>query len=306
MLYTKDIENQFVAESKRYLETIEDDLNDLEKRKRNPDPQLVDKIFRVHHTIKEGAAFLGLNNITDIASVMENMFAMIRSGEIKPETVIIDALQQGADSLNILLDDVGHSNETDISAVYKQLSELLSGKISEKVKKELDTNVALFDLSGKKTGFEINQFTMKNLFIRKRCLYVLKFDLMELSNRENKTPLQLIRHLLTKGNIIEGRLKAILEDLHAGLPRQPLIYEVLYATTLAPPQLQEAAGLPEENIIPVKKPEQVTAAAVGYRPFEVFLLSLSVYRTAFPNGILHIEYFIFRKRKFIQILDLGI
>jgi chemotaxis methyl-accepting protein methylase/HPt (histidine-containing phosphotransfer) domain-containing protein len=270
MLYTKDIVNQFVTESKRYLETIEDDLYDLEKHKRNLDPQLVDKIFRVHHTIKEGAAFLGLKNINDLALIMENMFAMIRSGRIKPEPVIVDALQQGADSLNILLDDVDHSNETDISAVYKQLSELQCGKISEKVKKELDTNVALFELSGEKTGFEINQFTLKNLVVRKRGLYVLKFDLTELSTRENNPPLQLIRHLLIKGNIIEGRLKAVLEDLHAGLPRQPLIYEVLYATTLGHRKLPETVGLPEGSIIPVKMPEQATNFTAGYPPFEVF------------------------------------
>ena len=224
MHFTKNIVKQFVTESKKYLETIEDDLYNLEKHKHNPDIVLVDKIFRVHHTIKEGAAFLGLNNISDLALIMENMFSLIRAGEVKAEPVIVDALLEGADCLDNLLDDVNRSDEVDISNIYRKLSKLLSGEVSEKVKKELETNVALTDMHGEKTGFEVNQFLLKNLVARNKFIYVLKYDLMELSNRENLTPLQLIRQLLSKGEIIEGRLMAILEDLHAGLPRHPLIF----------------------------------------------------------------------------------
>lgn len=270
MHYTKEILKQFVSESKKYLETIEDDLYELEKHKHKPDTLLVDKIFRVHHTIKEGASFLGLKNINDLALVMENMLSMIRAGEIKPEPVIVNALLEGADSLNSLLDDVHHSNEADISPVYKQLSDLLSGEVSEKVRKELDTSVPLSDLKGQRTGFEIDQFTLKNLTARHKSLYVLKFDLMELSKKENKTPLQLIRHLLAKGEIIEGRLKAILEDLHAGLPRQPLIYELLYSTTLDSGQLHDYITLPGTSITTVKPPSQGKEAPGSYFPLEMF------------------------------------
>jgi len=60
MNFSKEIINQFVTESKEYLEPLEDDLRDLEKHKNNPDPDLLNKVFRIHHTIKEGAGFLGL------------------------------------------------------------------------------------------------------------------------------------------------------------------------------------------------------------------------------------------------------
>lgn len=270
MHYTKEIMDQFVLESKKYLESIEEDLYELEKYRHSPAPTLIDKIFRIHHTIKEGAGFLGLKNINDLALMMENMLSMLRAGEIKPEPVIVNALMEGANSLNAMLDDVEHSNEVDISPVYKQMSDLLSGEISEDVKHQLNTNVILFDLRGEKTGFEINQFTLKNLTARHWFLYVLKFDLMELADQKKKTPLQLIRQLLRQGEIIEGSLQAELEDLHAGLPRQPLIYQVLYATTLDYVQLQEAAGLTRGDIIFVKMPAQGPETAVTCQPYEVF------------------------------------
>jgi chemotaxis methyl-accepting protein methylase/HPt (histidine-containing phosphotransfer) domain-containing protein len=254
MKFSKEIINQFVIESKEYLGTLDDDLRDLEKHKNNPDPTLLNKVFRIHHTIKEGAGFLGLKNIYDLAHIMENMFSIMHAGEIKPEAVIINALLEGADCLNALLDEVEYSNEMDISGVYKHLSNLLSGGVSEQVKKELNTNVALSSLKGENIGFEMNEFTLKYLTAEHKFLYVLKYDLMELSKSENKTPLWLIRQLLGKGIIIEGRLETSLKDLHDGLPLEPLLYEVLYSTSLDSKQMQKTTGLPHNRIIQVNRP----------------------------------------------------
>ncbi len=270
MFYTDEIINQFVAESRAYLDTIEDDLYDLARQKYNPDALLVNQLFRVFHTIKEGAAFLGLRNINDLAYVMENMLAMINAAEILPDSPIIAALLEGADTIDNLLDDVSHSNDTDIAAIYKKLSDLLSGEISPQVRKELDTSVALSDLRGEKTGFEINRFTLKSLAARSKSLYVMKFDLMDLSGSGSKTPLQLIRKLHSKGEIVEGRLKAVLEDLYTGLPRQPLIYEVLYAAGLDLKQLQEITCLAAERITAVKLPLPENEAWPSSRSCEIF------------------------------------
>ena len=258
MLFTKEIVSQFITESREYLKTIEDDLLNLAKERNNPDPELVSKLFRIHHTIKEGAGFLNLKNIFDLTFAMENIFSMIRAGEIKPEPGIIDALMEGADSLNILLDDIEHSDETDISTVYNRLTNILSGEVSEEVKKELNTDLALSNLLGESIGFEINEFTWKNLAAEGKFLYVLRYDLTEIAHSQNKTPLRLIRELLNDGNIIEGKLQTSLEDLHDGLPQGPLLYEVLYSTVLSPEQMQHITGLPVNRIVRVQTPEMET------------------------------------------------
>ncbi len=263
MNYTKEILIQFVTESKEYLETIEDDLRNLEKHKNNPDSALVNKVFRALHTIKEGAGFLGLKNINDLAFAMGNMFSMMRAGEIKPESVIINALLEGADCLNDLLDVIEYSNDMDISGVYKHLSNLFSGEVSEQVKKELNTNVALSDLQGENIGFEINEFTLKYLTEDHKFLYVLKYDLMELAKSGRKTPLWLIRLLLGKGDIIEGRLETSIEDLHDGLPMEPLLYEVLYSTSLDPEQIKKTTGLAGCGIIQVNTSSRETETGTG-------------------------------------------
>ncbi len=270
MHFTKKIINQFVTESKEYLETIEDDLLNLAKERNNPDPELVNKLFRIHHTIKEGAGFLNLKNILDLAFVIENIFSMTRAGEIKPEPGIIDAVMEGTNCLNTLLDDIEHSDEADISTVYNRLINLLSGEVSEEVKKELDTDLALSNLLGETIGFEINEFSWKNLTAEGKFLYVLRYDLTELAHSQNKTPLRLIRELLNEGNIIEGRLQTSLEDLHTGLPQGPLLYEVLYSTTLDPEQIQKITGLPVNRIIRVKTPEMETGNC--FNTFRDFIL----------------------------------
>ena len=238
MHFNKKIIKQFVTEAKEYLGTIGSDLAHLRESPGKLDTAAVDKVFRAHHTIKEGAGFLGLKNITALALLMENMLTMIRAREIKPGAAIISALSAGADRLNDLLDHIEHSNEMDISTVYSRLADLISGEVSARVKKELDTDIFLYDARGKNTGFNINEYTRKNLAAKGKLLYILKYDLMALTGDKQQTPLRLVRHLQKKGSIIEGKLLSVLEDLHAGLPRQPLIYEVLYATTLRLEQLK--------------------------------------------------------------------
>lgn len=267
MYHSKEIISQFVTESKEYLESIEDDLLSLEKNVNNPDPALVNKVFRIHHTIKEAAAFLDLKNVTELALVMEKISSLIRAGEIKPEPVIIAALLKGEGRLNALLDNIEHSNEMDISEIHAHLLNVLSGNVSEKVRKELDTDVSLSTLQGYDIGFEIDAFTWKSLAEEGKYLYLLKYDLTELADSGNKTPLWLIRHLLSKGDILEGKLKTAVEDLHAGLPQGPLLYQILYSTTLDQEQMQKTTGLPGSRILSIKTPEKGKA---DQRPSDTF------------------------------------
>jgi len=247
----REIIDQFVTEVKEHLDALEDDFIRLEKQKDSPDRKLVDKIFRAVHSIKGAAGFLGLTKIGTLSHVMETLLSMMRAGEILPESEIVDALLSGVDLLNAMSDDVDHSNETDISRVHDRLASMLARELSPKVKGELNTPVKLSDFGGGEIGFDINEFTLKNM-PPNMSLYVLKYDLSEL-DREHKTPMELIKELLTTGEIIDARIYISSNDLHEGLPKEPLLYEVLYATILLPDDIHEMTGLSDERIIHVKK-----------------------------------------------------
>ncbi|OQX22912.1 MAG: hypothetical protein BWK80_28720 [Desulfobacteraceae bacterium IS3] len=243
-----EITDQFVMEAKEHLDAIEDDFLLLEKQKENPDRKLVDKVFRAVHSIKGGSGFLGLGNIGKLSHVMETLLSMIRAGEMMPESECIDALLAGTDLLNTMLDDVARSNEADIAKVWNRLNSLLERKIPPKVRNELNTPVKLSEPDGKgNISFNINEFNFKNIPSH-MSLYVLKYDLTELAG-EGKSPVVLIRELLSTGEIIDAKLDISSDDLHPGLPKAPLMYEVLYATILFPDDIQEITGLCQDRIV---------------------------------------------------------
>ncbi len=247
----REIIDQFVTEVKEHLDSLEDDFIRLEKQKDSPDRKLVDKIFRAVHSIKGAAGFLGLTKIGTLSHVMETLLSMMRAEEIRPESEIIDALLSGVDLLSAMIDDVDHSNETDITRVHDRLASMLARELSPKVKGELNTPVKLSDVGGGDIGFDVNEFTLKNM-PSNMSLYVLKYDLSELA-KEHKTPIEVIKELLTTGEIIDARIYISSNDLHEGLPKEPLIYEVLYATILLPDDIHEMTGLSDERIIHVRK-----------------------------------------------------
>jgi two-component system chemotaxis sensor kinase CheA len=130
LMYDPEIIEGFIAESKENLGTIEDDFLNLAKQKDNPDPELMDKVFRAIHSVKSAAGFLGLSNMNRLALFMEKLLTLMRTEEIRPEPGYIDALIEGADLLTAMLDNVKQSNNVSIAKVCDRLSGLL-----DKVKK---------------------------------------------------------------------------------------------------------------------------------------------------------------------------
>ena len=125
-----EIVEGFIAESKEYLYTIEDDFLNLEKQKDNPDPDLMGKVFRAIHSVKSATGFLGLSNMNRLALTMEKMLTLMRAGEIRPEPKYIDPLLEGANLLTAMLDNVKQSSNVNITKVCDRLTGLL-----DKVKK---------------------------------------------------------------------------------------------------------------------------------------------------------------------------
>ena len=83
----------FIEEAKEHLDTLENGLVDLKSTMK--DPESVQEMFRAAHSVKGGAAMLGLDSIKTTAHRLEDCFKVLKDGPVK--------LQQRALCQRILL-----------------------------------------------------------------------------------------------------------------------------------------------------------------------------------------------------------
>ena len=95
----------YIEESKEHLETIENDLLEIERGGEAIDEDLVNKVFRAAHSIKGGASFMGLDHIKELSHVIENVLELVRNLQIVPLPELINILLKAFDRLGKLLDD---------------------------------------------------------------------------------------------------------------------------------------------------------------------------------------------------------
>lgn len=117
----------FIEESLEHLADIENDLLAIEETGANIDVELVNKVFRAAHSIKGGAGFMGLSVIQDLAHAAENVLGLIRAGKLVPTPEIINVLLLAADELQRLIEDIGNSNNVDISRHTAALNNIFEG-----------------------------------------------------------------------------------------------------------------------------------------------------------------------------------
>jgi two-component system chemotaxis sensor kinase CheA len=106
-----DMIQGFVEESHEAFDDIENDLLMIES---NPDDlSIVNGIFRVMHTIKGTAGFLGLDDIGKLAHRIESIFDMIRREELKITSDIMDSLLPAIDLLKLMVFELLEPKKSD-------------------------------------------------------------------------------------------------------------------------------------------------------------------------------------------------
>ena len=96
-----DLLSDFISEVREHIEAIDTKLLDLEKNPHNPD--LINAVFRVFHTIKGAAGFLSLSDISSLAHTTENLLDLARKGELVLETGVIDVVFLAVDEMKKLI-----------------------------------------------------------------------------------------------------------------------------------------------------------------------------------------------------------
>ena len=100
----EEILQDFLVEAGEILELLSEQLIELENRP--DDTNLLNAIFRGFHTVKGGAGFLQLDALVGCCHIAENVFDILRKGERKVDSELMDVVLQALDSVNTMFDEV--------------------------------------------------------------------------------------------------------------------------------------------------------------------------------------------------------
>ncbi|GAA8603752.1 chemotaxis histidine kinase/response regulator CheAY2 [Helicobacter pylori] len=127
----QEIMEDFLIEAFEMNEQLDQDLVELEHSPEDLD--LLNRIFRVAHTIKGSSSFLNLNILTHLTHNMEDVLNRARKGEIKITPDIMDVVLCSIDLMKTLLvmirdtgSDTNNGKENEIEEAVKQLQAITS------------------------------------------------------------------------------------------------------------------------------------------------------------------------------------
>lgn len=118
----------FLDESKEHLQSLSDQLMNLEQDPENMDT--INEIFRAAHSLKGMAGTMGYKRMQNLTHDMENVFSEVRSGNFKVDDHMIDILFQSLDALEEYTDNIQNTTEegtNDNEHLIRALNDILNG-----------------------------------------------------------------------------------------------------------------------------------------------------------------------------------
>ena len=247
-----ELVEDYLAECREHLGTIETDLLAIEQSGAGIDEQLVNRVFRAAHSIKGGAGFFGLTTIRELAHKTENALDLIRSRQMVPTAEAVGILLLAFDKLRELIANHRQSNDANIDEFVGALVSLTTGSLPAAERNSLTELVDVEVADGAKhiqvSAFDLNQARKGGKFI-----YLIEYDLIHDIERRGQTPWEVFKRLMGCGAILETLLDmdsaGTLEDDSSNR----LLLEVLYATVFEPDMLEGLVDVPPERVRLIEK-----------------------------------------------------
>jgi chemotaxis signal transduction protein/HPt (histidine-containing phosphotransfer) domain-containing protein len=242
-----DLVPEFVEESLEHLKNIEEDIIVIEGG--SQDSELINRVFRAVHSVKGGSSFLGLKNIEKLSHKMEDIFNLVRNGDLtftaKISTVVLKAL----DSLKDMLENV---EESDQQSIQESLSELA------RCLQEHPSGIGLKTVELKR-GEKAIAVDHYHFTIYKKQGKKIYFVQMELKDKENgatgaRTPLAFFKELDQVGEIIDCHVDMELVMLDPRFTGEGLPLSLTYATVLDSDLLAHHLGVSADQIMECQEP----------------------------------------------------
>lgn len=118
----------FIDESKEHLQTINEQLLELEKSP--ADLSIVNEIFRSAHTLKGMSATMGFEDLANLTHQMENVLDGIRNHKITVTPELLDIVFRAVDDLEAMVNSIaeGGDGKRDVREVVQQLKQIEQGE----------------------------------------------------------------------------------------------------------------------------------------------------------------------------------
>jgi two-component system chemotaxis sensor kinase CheA len=130
-----ELKTDFLQEAKEYIELLNQNFIRLE----GGDSDALDEIFRVAHTLKGMAGFMGYKNLEDLCHKLESLLGEIREGRIQVSEDLVDLLLLGVDKISEIVESIEDhdSDSVEINDLLSKFEAFTSLK-SEDTQKCLD------------------------------------------------------------------------------------------------------------------------------------------------------------------------
>jgi len=136
---------------KKFIEEATEHINELEKAllelERDPEnKELVEKVFRVMHSLKGGGAMFGFDKISEFTHHLETIYDLVRNGQMYISKDLLDVTLASVDHLSNLLNDEKINDQLTVekhSELTKRIENIISQKqtiSSDSLKKNHENN----------------------------------------------------------------------------------------------------------------------------------------------------------------------
>ena len=250
----------YLAECREHLATIETDLLTMERGGAEIDEQLVNRVFRAAHSIKGGAGFFDLVKIRELAHKTENALELIRSLQMVPTPEVVSILLMAFDKLRDLIGNHRESNQVEIGEFVSALTALTAGSLPADQKSSLTEQVEM-QLPEPDRHIQISAFDLTQARRGAKSIYLIEYDLIHDVQRRGKTPWEVFKTLIQCGTILETAFDLDSAGTLDDEPSNRLMLEVLYATVLEPDLVGQVVEVPPERVFLIEKNGQSKALA---------------------------------------------
>jgi two-component system chemotaxis sensor kinase CheA len=127
----------FLEEADELLQELNQNLLELEKNPEND--EIINNIFRAAHSLKSSAAFVGLNDLSDLAHKMENLLQGIRDKTNDITSDVVDVIFKCFDVISAVIEKIssGQAPDQDLKPLIDRINIVTdSSKKSRNLKKE--------------------------------------------------------------------------------------------------------------------------------------------------------------------------
>ncbi|MDA8170112.1 MAG: chemotaxis protein CheA [Nitrospiraceae bacterium] len=250
----KSSDREFIAESEDLLNEAGRLLVELQEN--GFDPDNVNALFRMYHTLKGLSGLFGHKGITELSHALESVLDEIRLGKIPYSAEAVDFLFGKLDNLKRTIEDLKNEQEADVSGYLEEIESFrrrASGSAeSFSLKGMIDDSILKILSEYEEHRLKANIKEGKGIYLLKKIFPFTSFDIdLEASTKAIKSIGELISTLPTS----------------EGLPPDHIGFNLLLATLKPAESLPESLGGAPEVIIKgeVKEPKKPQAAAASLK-----------------------------------------